>query len=235
MNTPGSVAASKALVDEMSRRTALRRVGGGGLAVGLSMLVGRDIAAVAQEATPTGEGLAATGLFRMVSDPLADKAEEAGVVIDVDTMAISALGKDLVIAAPAVKSKAGFTRPGPMAFSYFSLSSIRCAGIENGYYTMELAQGKDLAPLDQLYPGASEVMVRIVNQDGKAVADRPFTRDVMRVKVEKEPESQTPPMVMVQFQESQSQMGTIENIGFHYVECHYRSGWEWWEWIYGGT
>jgi hypothetical protein len=199
------------------------------------MVFGRDFAAVAQEATPTGErpgDLSGESLFRQVSAPLAAKAKEVALDINVDNVAFSVLGKDLVVLAPAVRSVRGFTTPGPLALAYFSLSAIDCGAVVSGYYTLELVQQEDLAPLDQLYPGTAEVAVNIVNLNGKVVAERPFIREVMRMKAGEAPE--LPPTVGVEIRESATRMGALEVIAKTH-DHDSRSGWDWWIWTFGGT
>jgi hypothetical protein len=242
----------------LSRRAALRRAGGG-LAAGLSVALGQGHAANAQQATPTPEGadkdyggFASERLYGQVSGALAAQAQRSGLAIDADGVAFSMTGKNLVAMAPAVSSEPGFSQPGPVALLYYSLTSIACADLANGFYTLELVRDNDLAPLGQPYPGKFEAAVQFVDANGKVVAKRTFTRDVMREEAA-EPSAKDPASVgdvmrqaawqpaeesttldEVLIQDSPSQMGVMDVI-LHRKKHYYSGPIIWWEWFYGGT
>jgi hypothetical protein len=250
----GIAGAQKAVRNGLSRRAALRRAGG--LAAGLSVTLGQGHLAGAQEATSTGEGSAElTGerLYGTVAGPLAAQAKRAGLAIDADGVAFTMSGQNLVAMAPTVDSELGFSQPGPVALMYYSLTSIACADLANGYYTLELVRDNDLAPLGQPYPGKFEVAMQFVDLNGKVVAKRTFIRDVMREAVAPptadEPASvgdvmrqdATAPIANdsasldeVLMQDSPSQMGVM-NIFVHRKRHYYVGPYVWWEWLYGGT
>jgi hypothetical protein len=168
-----------------------------------------------------------------VADSLSAEASELGLDIDVETIAVSALGTDFAAMAAVNRPKPGFSEPGPIALLQLSLPSLGCGTLATGFYTLELSDKTDLVPIDRLEPGVTEVAVNIVDAAGDVVAQEQFALDVMRMTIDEAPSEESSPPVEVQIKEARSASGSIIIITGHVKSHHEFAGWKWWEWNEG--
>jgi hypothetical protein len=168
-----------------------------------------------------------------VADSMSAEASERGFDIDVETIAVSAIGTDFAAMAAVDRPKPGFSEPGPLALLQLSLSSLSCGRLTTGFYTLELSDKTDLVPIDQLKPGVTEVAINIVDAAGDVVRQEQFALEVMRMAIDEAPSDESSPPVEVQIKEARSARGSIIIITGHVKSHHEFAGWKWWEWNEG--
>jgi hypothetical protein len=168
-----------------------------------------------------------------VADSMSAKASDLSLDIDVETIAVSALGTDFAAMAAVKRPKPGFSEPGPIALLQLSLSSLGCGRLSSGFYTLELSDDTNLVPIERLEPGVTKVAIKIVDDSGDVVRQERFALDVMRMSIDEAPSDESSPPVEVQIKEARSARGSIIIITGHVKSHHEFAGWKWWEWNEG--